>query len=98
MKIESNNLIKNYAYALLSRSCLCLINQPTRPLSQTLLDHFYCSNLKYYTISGILLYDINDHLPTFSANSSTKKDRSLGKLVVRGMSNFKLSDFINELE
>ena len=48
LKIELNNLIKNYANTLLRCSCKCLINQPTRALSQTLPDHVYCSNLKHH--------------------------------------------------
>ena len=67
LKAHSNSFIKNYADNLISYSVKCTINKPTRCTinSKTLLDHIYTNNLKYYNFSGIVQYDISDHLPTF---------------------------------
>ena len=67
LKVHSNSFIKKLPDNLISYSVKCTINKPTRCTinSKTLLDHIYTNNLKYYNFSGIVQYDIFDHLPTF---------------------------------
>ena len=52
LKIEKNENSRNYANSLISSSCKCLINIPTRVNinSATLLDHAYTSLLKKHFI------------------------------------------------
>ena len=76
LKIEKNKNSRNYANSLISFSCKCLINTPTRVNinSTTLLDHAYTSLLKNILLSGILVTDISDHSPIFSLISNAGKN------------------------
>ena len=61
---------REFIYSMFSRKFLTLVNRPTRfPVgdqlgSPSLLDHVWYNRCNVYT-SGILLYDMSDHLPVF---------------------------------
>ena len=76
LKIEENENSRNYANSLISSSCKCLINIPTRVniYSATLLVHAYTSLLKNILLSGVLVTDISDHYPIFSLISNAAKN------------------------
>ena len=100
LKAHSNSFIKNYADNLISYSVKCTINKPTRCTinSKTLLDHIYINNLKYYNFSGIVQYDISDHLPTFIFVHNTEiKNKVLKDILIRDMKKFSLELFCNDL-
>ena len=100
LKAYSNSFIKNYADNLISYSVKCTINKPTRCTinSKTLLDHIYTNNLKYYNFSGIVQYDISDHLPTFIfVHNTAMKNKVLKDILIRDMRNFSLELFCNDL-
>ena len=85
---------------LISYSIKCTINKPTRCTinSKTLLDHIYTNNLKYYNFSGIVQYDISDHLPTFIfVHNTAIKNKVLKDILIRDMKNFSLELFCNDL-
>ena len=75
LKIEKTENSRNYTNSLISSSCKCLINIPTRVNinSATLLDHAYTSLLKNILFSGVLVTDISDHHPIFSLISNAEK-------------------------
>ena len=56
-----------YLNSIHSEGCINLINKPTRITthSSTLLDYIYTNIVNKQIQSGILIYDISDHLPTF---------------------------------
>ena len=100
LKAYSNSFIKNYADNLISYSVKCTINKSTRCTinSKTLLDYIYTNNLKYYNFSGIVRYDITDHLPTFIfVHNTAMKNKVLKDSLIRDMKNFSLKLFCNDL-
>ena len=100
LKAHSYSFIKNYANNLISYSVKCTINKPTRCTinSKTLLDHIHTNNLKYYNFSGIVQYDISDHLPTFIfVHNTAMKNKVLKDILIRDMKNFSLELFCNDL-
>ena len=100
LKAHSNSFIKNYTDNLISCSVKCTINKPTRCTinSKTLLDHIYTNNLKYYNFSGIVQYDISDHLPTFIfVHNTAIKNKVLKVILIRNTKNFSLELFCNDL-
>ena len=61
--------ITDYVNSIQSLGCISLINKPTRFSSThqpSLLDHIYTNIIDDNTTTGIALYDISDHLPTFA--------------------------------
>ena len=100
LKAHSNSFTKNYPDNLISYSVKCTINKPTRCTinSKTLLDHIYTNNSKYYNVSGIVEYDISDHLPTFIfVHNTAIKNKVLKDILIRDMKNFCLQLFCNDL-
>ena len=77
MKICSNISNRKCANNLISCSCKCLIDAPTKvtEFSKTLLDHIYESahNALYHIQDGIVLSDIIDHLLVFAIKSLKRK-------------------------
>ena len=63
--------------------------------SATLLDHIY-TNLNNTVESGILIYEISDHLPTFFSISS-KPLRTKTKYKFRDMKSFDKEKFIDDI-
>ena len=61
-----SNLSEPFQDAIFSQSFIPIINKPTRitDTSATLIDNILINNPSNFT-SGILLYDISDHLPIF---------------------------------
>ena len=61
-----SNLSEPFQDAIFSQSFVPIINKPTRitDTSATLIDNILINNPSNFT-SGILLYDISDHLPIF---------------------------------
>jgi len=68
LKYRIDTHITDYVNSILSRGCISLINKPIRFSSShqpSLLDHIYTNIIDDNTTTGIALYDISDHLPTF---------------------------------
>ena len=100
LKAHSNSFIKNYADNLISYSVKSTINKPMRCTinPKTLLDYIYTNNLKYYSFSGIVQYDISDYLPTFIFVRNTgMKNKVLKGILTRDMKNFSLELFCYDL-
>jgi len=68
LAIQTNDTIRIYANTLISCSCKCIINKPTRisMSSKRLLDHIYTNDLTNVMKKGILVTDISDRLGTFA--------------------------------
>ena len=76
-----------------------MVDVPTRFANNckfSLLDHVYISIIKE-TNSGVCLYEVSDHLPTFfivpKFKCLTNKRRS-----IRCMNNFNLEDFLVDMK
>ena len=67
LQFHCNQIMKTYADNLPGYSVKCCINKPTRisATTKSLLDHIYTNDFNLSLFSGIALYDISDHLPTF---------------------------------
>ena len=67
LKVDNNISIRKYVNDLISCSCKCVIDKPTRIYKNytILLDHIYTNEPSLVTQSGIAYSDISDHLPTF---------------------------------
>ena len=67
LKHETKRSIDNYIDTLYSEGCINIIDKPTRitETTATLLDHMYTNLSNNSVNSGILTFDISDHLPTF---------------------------------
>ena len=99
LKIEKNENSRNYANSLISSSCKCLINIPTRVNSAALLDHAYTSRLKNILLSGVLVTDISDHYPIFSLISNEGKNYKTEKhITVRDFTAFSKDEFNKTLQ
>jgi len=69
LKYQFDTHITDYVNSVLSLGYISLLNKPTRFSSThqpALLDHIYTNIIEYSTTTGIALYDISDHLPTFA--------------------------------
>ena len=96
--------VGNFVHSLFSLNFMPLITKPTRfPVgnqhgSPSLLDHIWC-NRYYNYVSGILAYDVSDHLPTFFFLKNLPTcGNDLVKIVFRDFSEHCKSIFINECE
>ena len=101
LKIEKNENSRNYANSLISSSCKCLINIPTRVNinSATLLDHAYTSLLKNILLRGVLVTDISDHYPIFSLISNAGKNYKTEKhTTIRNFTAFSKDEFNKTLQ
>jgi len=60
-------MTNNYLNTIYAEGCNNLINKPTRitQTTATLLDHIYSDMTKYISYTGILMYDVSDHLPNY---------------------------------
>ena len=94
-----------YTSKLFTRSMISLINKPTRfPNTEnisnpSILDHIW-TNCMNVSNSGIIYYDVSDHLPTFcSLNfpSITENNEKI-KIESRPFTEINLQKLINELE
>jgi len=73
--------VQNFIYTLQSLNFIPVVTKPTRfqgdgdSQSATLLDHIWTNNLVEYT-SGIILYDLTDHCPTFMCFNCFREETS----------------------
>ena len=98
---KSISKIKNYINELTSIGCKLLINNPTRyaeNCKSTLLDHIYTNITKPTTKSGVCIFEISYHLPTFCIVKNTKCFSDAKTKLIRNMRNFSLKTFLIDLE
>ena len=100
LNIKNSGKIRKYANNLLSCSCRCLIDLPTRfsQNSKTLIDHIYSNIANTKVESGIAVTDISDHCGTFAnflLKSVYKNTKSYN--FVRDMKNFQSELFLESL-
>jgi hypothetical protein len=75
-KFTSHSSTEKYLNMLYAYNFLPIITKPTRLTdhTKTLIDHIYTNAYSDQISSGILLYDISDHLPVFCIiNLCTKR-------------------------
>ena len=96
-KQENHPLIADYFRSIIAKSCVNIIDKATRMTtnSATLLDHIY-TNLNNNVESGILIYEIFDHLPTFCSISS-KPLQTKTKYKFRDIKSFDKEKFIGDI-
>ena len=86
----------NMSYAF---NFLPIITKPTRltDYTKTLIDHIYTNAYSDQISSGILLYDISDHLPVFcTVKFCTRRTNERG--MYRNYSSFNQNEYLNEIE
>jgi len=86
LKYQIDTHITDYVNSILSLGCISLINKPTRFSSNhqpSLLDHIYTNIVDVNTTTGIALYDISDHLPTFVNSNIHPKCAKQYRLKIR---------------
>ena len=102
LKVDNNNSIRKYVNDLISCSCKCVIDKPTRIYknSTTLLDHIHTNEPSLVTQSGIAYSDVSDHLSTFvmiNLTSSWHKKRD-DMFFKRDGKRFKREHFLEDLK
>ena len=96
-----NIKVKNYTNMLTSVGYNSLINSATRYLNNwlpSLLDHIYTNISNLRKTSGICLYDISDHLPTFLNIDNFQLSIKNKTVYRRSMKHFNLEHFIADLQ
>ena len=99
-KINSDVKVKNYLGDLYSAGCYSLINVPTRisPTCTSTLDHIYTNSINKTRLSGVLTFDLSDHLPTFcilqTAGKPNKKETS--NRLIHDMKNFNIETYAED--
>ena len=96
-----NPKIKNYVNDLKSIGSKLLIDIPTRfPVNcrSSLLDHIYTNITKQSIKSGVCIYEVSDHLPTFVIAKNTKCFSEKKIKFKRLMKHFILEDFLKDLD
>ena len=65
---EASPQINEYTNFLWSAGAKTIITKPTRigDSSATLLDHIYTNDLRHEVETGVLVFDISDHLPIYA--------------------------------
>jgi len=99
MKYSRDSIVTEYVDMLHSLSCKALISKPTRITEQssTLIDHIYTNDTKHAIMSGISIFDLSDHLPTFSIVKAADVNTASNNYTVRNMKNFCINDFLFDL-
>ena len=97
-KYGSINAIRNYVDTLHSYGCLNFIDKATRitPKTATLIDHIYSNIITKSVRSGILTFDISDHLPVFCTVKFTSKFDNSFRLR-RNVKTFNAEEFADDL-
>ena len=98
---KDNPSIGSYVNDLTSIGCSSRINVPIRfadNCKSSLLDHIYSDILKKDTASGVCVFEISDHLPTFFAAKNTKCSYLHITMFKRSMKNFKIEDYLLDLD
>ena len=99
-KINSDVKVKNYLGDLYSAGCYSLINVTTRisPTCTSTLDHIYTNSINKTRLSGVLIFDLSDHLPTFhilqTAGKPNKKETS--NRLIHDMKNFNIETYAED--
>jgi len=97
---EIPNWHTHYFNTILSCNCLSLINKPTRFPSTshpTLLHHIYTNIIDDGTSTGIAVYDIPDHLPTFANLNFQPKYAKKYRPKICCLKSFGLTSFLEDL-
>ena len=96
---NTNNKVTDYLNELYSAGCYSVINKPTRitDTSATTLDHIYSNSLHKISVSGVLISDILDHLPTFCVMTSSIQRNLTPKLMIRDMTKFNIEAFSKQI-
>ena len=90
---------EKYLNMLYAYNFLPIITKPTRltDYTKTLIDHIYTNAYSDQISSGILLYDISDHLPVFcTVKFCTRRTNERG--MYRDYSSFNQNEYLNEIE
>ena len=98
---KDNPSVGSYVNDLTSIGCSSRINVPTRfadYCKSSLLDHIYSNILKKDTASGVCVFEISDHLPTFFTAKNTKCSYLYKTMFKRSMKNFKIEDYLLDLD
>ena len=97
-QIITHQSTEKYLDMLFSNNFFPLITKPTRITnhSKTLIDHIYVNMPTHQMLSGIALFDISDHLPTFCVISMTFKKQN-EKIFYRDYKQFNKEDYLQEL-
>ena len=98
LKHETKRSIDNYINTLYSEGCINIIDKPTRitETTATLLDHMYTNLSNNSVNSGILTFDISDHLPTF-CTLSKKPVYTHKKILLRDIKKFNKDCFLDNI-
>ena len=92
---KDNPSVGFYVNDLTSIGCSSRINVPNRfadNCKSSLLDHIYSNILKNDTASGVCVFQISDHLPTFFTAKNTECSYLYKTMLKRSMKNFKIED------
>ena len=84
---------------MFSHNLLPLIDKPTRitPHSATLLDNIFTNHVDNVFPSGILYYDISDHLPVFHLSNCNMKSHSTKNIRTRKINGPSIANFAYDL-
>ena len=95
-----NPKVRNYVNDLNSIGCKMLINIPTRfaeNCKYSLLNHVYTSMTNERIKSGVCIFEISNHFPTFFIAHRSKILHNNKTKFIRSMKLFKLEDFLLDL-
>ena len=91
-----NSKARNHVNDLNSIGCKMLINIPTRfaeNCKSSLLDHVCTNMTNESTKSGVCIFEISDHFPTFFIAHCSKILHNNKTKFIQSMKQFKLKDF-----
>ena len=96
--LDLSPISKNYLNSITSNGYLSLVDIPTRPSSQKLLDHILRNETNCRLLPGVIETDhISDHYPTFVIASGIVKNRNKTKLrYYRSMKHFNAEKFCDD--
>ena len=95
-----NPKVRNYVDDLNFIGCKILINIPTRfakNCKSSLLDYVYTNMTNKSIKSGVCIFEISDHFPTFFIAHCSKILHNNKTKLIRSMKQFKLEDFLLDL-
>ena len=95
-----NPKVRNYVNDLNSIGCKILTNIPTRfaeNCKSSLLDHVYTNMTNENIKSGVCIFEISDHFPTFFIAHRSEILHNNKTTFIRSMKQLKLEDFLLDL-
>ena len=98
---KNNPSVGSYVNNSTSIGCSSRINVPTRfadNCKSSLLDHIYSIILEKDTASGVCVFEISDHLPTFFTAKNTKCSYLYKTMSKRSMKIFKIEGYLLDLD